>query len=120
MTFTTAALNIAGQLAHLNDADLRYINQLAASLIKDRGVAKLREFRVGDTVEFFYAKQARTVTGRITSINRKTVSLTESGGHGAKWRVPAALVGFPEPVAKVSPEVADAFGMRNLPNVVVA
>ena len=51
---------------------------------------KIREFWVGDSVKFTSQKRKVTVTGTVTKVARKYVTVRE--GQNTLWRVPANML----------------------------
>jgi hypothetical protein len=70
------------------------LNQVIEAIkLKRQHLARqaVRTVLVGDTVTF--SARGRTVTGKVTKVNRKTLQVREQGaGYGTNWKVSATLV----------------------------
>lgn len=80
-------------LQNMSRDDLVELNHMVVDIIKtmdsQKARGKVREFSMGDVVEF-KTKKGAVVKGSVVNINRKTVDVREKPGK--VWRVTATLV----------------------------
>ncbi len=69
------------------------LNQVIEAIkLKRQHLARqaVRTVLVGDTVSF--SARGRTVVGKVTKVNRKTLQVREQGAISTNWKVSATLV----------------------------
>lgn len=81
---------ITQEIGNLSPEDVAHIFDALKVVRGGMHMGALSGFKSGDLVEF--TARGRTVAGIVLDINRKTVSIKETGGQSLRWRVSPSLL----------------------------